>query len=126
VGAMAVYVAEGATGGPHAGGSGAGEHLPVVEQVRVPLDAGDEREVSRIVERIRRRQPALAADAAFGPSVDAGIGPGPDLFIHDMAGIQLLGHPLPCGLEYRLLPLARDGDFLVVAAERNPVFEGYC
>lgn len=100
--------------------------IPVVAQVPVTIDPDRERDVARLAERIRRRQPAIDDVRAYGGAVSAGCGSGPSLFLHDTAGIQEVGPPHPSGLEYRPLPLAGTGDFLAVCDEWNPAFAAYC
>ncbi|HEX6940288.1 MAG TPA: hypothetical protein VF158_12820 [Longimicrobiales bacterium] len=98
----------------------------MVEQIPVAIGDDQDAEIARVADRIRRRQPMIAADRPCGPAVAAGWGPGPSLFLHDTAGIQPVGPRQPSGLEYRPLPLARDGDFLAISREWNPAFESYC
>ncbi|MEX3007241.1 hypothetical protein [Hoeflea sp. TYP-13] len=81
--------------------------------------------VEKIAGQVLRREPGLSRADYFGPNVRVGMGAAPHILIGDKSEIRLLAPAGQDPLEYRIALLARDGDLVVLAAERNRAYEGY-
>jgi hypothetical protein len=98
--------------------------LPIVEQVRVEVDAAEQRRIAALADELRSGDPALPADG-WGGAVRRGVGDGPALIFEDHGEIPLFTAAAPSPLEYRSLLLAEDGDVFAFGGQRVPDFETY-
>ena len=104
--------------------------LPIVEQIPVDVDDGEQRRIAALADGLRRQDPALAGlppaeGAGYGGRVRQGVGDGPALIFEDHGEIPLFTTAAPSPLEYRSLLLAEDGDVFAVGGQRVPDFEAY-
>ena len=100
--------------------------IPVIEQIPVTLDPGEEARLTALAARFLAAEPALNATAAFGTEVAAGSLPGPCVLIEDHSAISLFSREQLAIYDYRALLLAGDDDTVVIGTSHNAVFESYC
>ncbi|WP_114520768.1 hypothetical protein [Altererythrobacter sp. ZODW24] len=86
-------------------------------------------EIMTHIESLAKRQltgfPRLNDPSVFGNNVKPGYREGPTLFLEDHQGIQLMPPEGFASHEYRILGLARPGDFCLISKQRNASFERY-
>ncbi len=97
--------------------------------IRPAFDADISPETEERIESLTKKQltnfPRLNDPSIFGYNVQPGYCEGPTLFLEDHQGIDLMPVERRASHEYRILGLARPGDFCLISRSRNRSFEQY-
>jgi hypothetical protein len=97
--------------------------------IRPAFDNDISPETAERIESLTKKQltnfPRLNDPSIFGDNVQPGFCEGPTLFLEDHQGIDLMPVERRASHEYRILGLARPGDFCLISRPRNRSFEQY-
>lgn len=101
------------------------EPWPIKAAVNPDLSRKIRQGIEILANKQLRNCPRLNDASIFGEHVSAGYEKGPMLLLEDHRDIELMPDDRVASHEYRMIGLARDGDFLLISRPRIKSFEAY-
>jgi hypothetical protein len=98
---------------------------PIKPAIDLELSQETAQRIAILANKQLRNFPRLNDASIFGEHVSAGYEEGPLLLLEDHRGIELMPDDRVASHEYRMLALARNGDFLLISRPRIQSFEAY-
>ena len=100
-------------------------HWPIRAAVDLDLAQDARQKIEILANRQLGNFPRLNDASIFGDHVSAGYEEGPMLLLEDHRDIELMPDDRVASHEYRMIGLAREGDFLLISRSRIESFETY-